>query len=37
MAVERLRPEAYYDAAFAILADEGPGALTISALCTGCA
>ncbi len=34
MADERLRPEAYYDAAFAILADEGPGGLTISALCT---
>lgn len=34
MAGERLRPEAYYDAAFAILADEGPGGLTISALCT---
>jgi AcrR family transcriptional regulator len=30
---ERLRPDAYYDAAFVILAARGPGGLTISALC----
>jgi AcrR family transcriptional regulator len=30
---ERLRREAYYDAAFAVLAERGPGDLTIAALC----
>ncbi len=33
MGSERLRREAYYDAAFAVLAERGPGELTIAALC----
>ena len=33
MRTARLRPEAYYDVAFAILSEQGPGGLTISALC----
>jgi AcrR family transcriptional regulator len=34
VAPERQRPEAYFEAALALLAERGPGDLTIAALCT---